>query len=35
MCGKMKLGLVEKSLDSVQEGSPPGLLSRGVTGPDP
>lgn len=34
-CRKMRLRLVEKSLDSVQEGSPPGLLSRGVTGPDP
>lgn len=28
-------GLVEKSLDSVQEGSHPRLLSRAVTGPDP
>lgn len=27
-------GLVEKNLDSVQEGSHPRLLSRGVTGPD-
>lgn len=29
----MRPGLVEKSLDSIQKGSPPGFLSRGVTGP--
>lgn len=32
-CGKMRPGLVVKGLDSIQEGSPPGFLSRGVTRP--